>query len=330
MNELKIQQLLKEFDLTKLKPVVFIYGNEDTPKNLLLEKIKSVMTVYVFWGDELDFKTFLNEIGTKSLFQNERVIVIRQFEDFVSKLKKDETQLFLEKIKKVNLPLRVLFISSVEKIPSSEPYKTLISIADVVISNKLTPSAFYTSIKNKLQREGKNISQENLQYLVSLLNNDLTLAKNEIEKLLLYTADKKEITKEDIDAVITPKFEENVFIFLNSFFKKEKNALKMALNLIENSAHPFELQSLILSQLEKALYYKSLIEEGLSPEEAFLKVGITAPIQKSNINNILKSRNQKELENMLQNLYNLEIQQKVFYQDPVEKFIEFLLKNLVE
>lgn len=330
MNEIKIQQLLKDFDITKLKQLILICGNEDVPKNLFIEKVKSLLPVSVFWGDEVDFKTFLNEVGTKSLFQTERVIVIRQFEDFVNKLKKDETNLFLNTLKKISLPIRVIMITSFEKLPSSDPYKTLISIADVIVSNQLSPSGFYTSIKNKLQKEGKTISEEDLKYLVSLLNNDLTLAKNEIEKLILYTADKKQITKEDIDAVITPKFEENVFVFLNQFFKKEKVALKTALNLIENGAHPFEIQSLILSQIEKALYFKSLTDEGLSQEEAFSKVGINAPIQKTNITNILKSRNQKELERMIKNLYSLEIEQKVFYQDPVEKFTEFLLKNLIE
>ncbi len=330
MNEIKIQQLLKEIDIIKLKPLIFIYGNEEIPKNLFIEKIKSILPVSVFWGDELDFKTFLNEVGTKSLFQTQRVILIRQFEDFVNKLKKDEINILLDTLKKVALPTRVVMVASFEKIPSSQPYKTVISISDTIVSNKLTPSGFFISVKNKLQKEGKKISEENLKYLISLLNNDLTLAKNEIEKLLLYTADKDEITKEDIDSVITPKFEENVFVFLNNFFKKEKVALKMAINLIENGAHPFELQSLILSQLEKALYFKTLIEEGLPSEEAFSKAGITLPIQKTNIQNILKSRNQKELEKLVKNLYNLELQQKVFYQDPNEKFIEFLIKSLVE
>ena len=329
MSELKVQQLLKEFDLNKLKPVIFIYGNEDVTKNLFIEKVKSVLATTVFWGDELDFKTFLNEIGTKSLFATERVIVVRQFEDFVENLKKEELKIFLETLKKITLPKRLILITSFEKIPSSEPYKTLVSLADVLVSNKLSSTGFYTSIKNKLQREGKVISEENLQYLVSLLNNDLTLAKNEIEKLLLYTADKKEITKEDIDAVVTPKFEENVFVFLNNFFKKDKIALKQAINLIENGAHPFEIQSLILSQLEKALYVKSLLDEGIPIEEAFSKVGITVPIQKSNISNILKSRNETELQNLLKSLYSLELQQKVFYQDPTEKFTEFLIKSLV-
>ena len=330
MNEIKIQQLLKEFNLSNLKPLILIYGNEELTKGLFLEKVKSITPSTVFWGDSLDFKTLLNELGTKSLFQTERTVIVRNFDEFVNNLKKDEIKLFLETLKKVILPTRFIMVCSFDKIPSSEPYKTIVSLSDILVSSKLTPSGFYTSIKNKLSREGKKISEEDLKYLVSLLNNDLTLAKNEIEKLLLYTADKDTITKEDIDAVITPKFEDNVFIFLSQFFKKDKTALKILLNLIENGSHPFEIQSLILYQLEKTLYFKSLIDKGIDQEEAFKTVGITAPIQKANILNILKILNDEDLERLIKGLYNLEIQQKVFFQDPVEKLTEFVIKNLIK
>jgi DNA polymerase-3 subunit delta len=325
MSEIKASQLLKEFNLSQLKPVLIIYGDEYLTKALVVEKFKSVLPIKVYWGDELDYTSFRNHLFSKDLFSSSKAIVVRDFEAFTDKLKKDELKQIVEDIKNIKLPDRLILVVNLEKL--EEPYKSLLKLdnVDVVISKKLTFQGFLTSLKNKLTKEGKAISDENLKYLASLLNNDLTIAKNEVEKLLLYVGDKKEITKEDIDAVVTPVFEENVFNFLDKFFKKDISALKIFINLLNNGVHPFEIQSLILSQLEKALQTKILIEAGNSLEEALNKAGISHPLQKSNISNILKSLSKEEMVKLLNNLYNLEVAQKIYYQDINETSKEFIL-----
>ena len=326
MSEIKASQLLKEFNLSQLKPVLIIYGDEYLTKTLVVEKFKSVLPVKVYWGDELDYASFRNHLFSKDLFSSSKAIVVRDFEAFTDNLKKDELKQIIEDIKNIKLPDRLILVVNLEKL-DKEPYKAMLKLdnVDVVISKKLTFQGFLTSLKNKLAKEGKAISDENLKYLASLLNNDLTIAKNEVEKLLLYVGDKKEITKEDIDAVVTPVFEENVFNFLDKFFKKDISALKIFINLLNNGVHPFEIQSLILSQLEKALQTKILIEAGNSLEEALNKAGINHPLQKVNISNILKNLSKEEMVKLLDNLYNLEVAQKIYYQDINETSKEFIL-----
>lgn len=328
MIEIKANQLVKDFKLEQLNPVVIIYGNEPLLKSLILEKIKNFADVKVLWGDEIDYKIFKNEIFSKSLFSTDKFLVVRNFDSLTQKIKKEEIIKDLESIK---LPNRVFLLVNFEKI-ETEPFKSLSKSNNITFVNavKLSQDAFIKSLKSKFQKEGKTISEENLKYLSSLLSNNLQIAKNEIEKLLLYTVDKNEITKEDIDSIITPVFEENVFNFLNKFFNKEKEALNIFLNLVETSAHPFEIQSLILSYIEKALNLKVLIEEGNSLEEAFSKVGIYSQIQKITFSKILKKYSKEDLVKMIQKLYKLEITQKVFYNDIIQTSTEFILSNILE
>jgi hypothetical protein len=77
--------------------------------------------------------------------------------------------------------------------------------------------------------------------------------------------------------------------------------------------------------LEKALQTKILIEAGNSLEEALNKSGINHPLQKANISNILKNLSKEEMVKLLSNLYNLEVAQKIYYQDVNETSKEFIL-----
>jgi hypothetical protein len=68
------------------------------------------------------------------------------------------------------------------------------------------------------------------------------------------------------------------------------------------------------------------MEAGNSLEEALNKAGINHPLQKANISNILKNlSNKEEMVKLLDNLYNLEVAQKIYYQDINETSKEFIL-----
>ncbi|MDQ7056794.1 MAG: hypothetical protein Q9M89_10275 [Persephonella sp.] len=174
----------------------------------------------MFWGDETTYNQLREVFFSSSLFSEGNIAVLSGFENFISRLSKNELKDFIEFLKGIRLPDRIFLISGKEKLLSKEPYKTVRSIADVVVSNSLTPKAFFISVKKKIEGTGKKIDDETLKYLVSMLGNDLWTAKNEVEKLLLYVGKRKEITMEDVEHVVTPKISQNVFVFLDRFFQK--------------------------------------------------------------------------------------------------------------
>jgi DNA polymerase-3 subunit delta len=116
MSEIKASQLLKEFNLSQLKPVLIIYGDEYLTKALVVEKFKSVLPVKVYWGDELDYTSFRNHLFSKDLFSSSKAIVVRDFEAFADKLKKDELKQIVEDIKNIKLPDRLILVVNLEKL----------------------------------------------------------------------------------------------------------------------------------------------------------------------------------------------------------------------
>ncbi|NPA13107.1 MAG: DNA polymerase III subunit delta [Aquificae bacterium] len=326
MAEKSIIQLIKDFDIQQLKGVSLIYGTEEFLKKQLIERVKGCCNPTILWGDEIQLSDLKEKFGSGSLFSTETTVILLNGEEFIKNLSKKDVGDFLKLLQGIQPPDRLLIFLSLEKPPAKEPYKTLLKEADSIVSPNLTPKAFYISIKNKIQKAGKKIDDETLKYLLSKIKNDLFVAKQEIEKLLLYVGDREEITKEDIDKVIIPSKVDNIFAFLDRFFSKDKRALEILNQLIETQYHPFEIQTLLLNHINKILMFKSLLKSGKDLEGAFASVGVKHPSAKATLKKHSSLTSEKELISLIKQLYQLEIDQKVNYQDINKSLQEFVLK----
>ncbi len=331
MKEKNIVQLIKNKDVQNLEPVVFVYGTENLLKRQLVDilKEKTDKDFHLLWGDEVSLNEISEIFSSGSLFSKGNIAVLMESDAFLEKIGKKELTAFkslLENIKTSNDML--VFVSNKEKIPSKEPYKTLVSLSDVIVSNKLTPKAFVISLKKKIQNAGKEIDDETVKYLAEKLKNNLEYAKQEVEKLLIFTEGKTKITKEDIDAVITPKIEENIFSFISLFFTKKEESVVILKNLYETGYHPFEIQALLLSYLNKLLIVSSYIENGHSLDESLEKAGIKHPAQKGTYKKILSIQKKENLIKMLKDLYSLEKSQKVLFEDIEKKLEDFIISHI--
>ncbi len=329
MAEKSIIQLIKNFDLRQLKPVVFIYGSEELLKKQLIDRLKETFDVHLFWGDEATYNQIREVFVSSSLFSEGNVAVLLDVEHLISKLSKEEMKNFVNLLKSIKLPDRLFIVSRKEKISSKEPFKTIKDVGDIVISNKLTPKAFLISVKKKIEGAGKKINDEALKLLVSMLDNDLWTAKQEVEKLLIYVGEREEITTEDIKEVITPRISQNVFVFLDRFFQKSPDAVKAYRELINTTHHPFEVQSLLLNHINKLLVFITLIKKGKTEEAIFSQMNIKHPAMKGTIKKHSSLVSQKELIEMIKELYNVEKKQKAEFLDIKETFEEFLIKQVI-
>ncbi|WP_457644032.1 DNA polymerase III subunit delta [Persephonella sp.] len=328
MAETNIIQLIKNFSLDDLFPVNFVYGKEELLKKQLVDKIKSIKgeDIHILWGDETSVREIEEIFSSSSLFSEGNVAILWDFESFIKNLKKEDIERFLNVLRKINSPDRLLIISGKDKLLTKEPYKSLKDIAKIIFSAPLSSKAFVLSVKKKIEGNGKKIDDKTVLYLSSKLKNDLMYAKQEIEKLLLYVSDKEEITEDDIDKVVNPKVEENIFVFLNKFFTKDPKAVDMFINLIETTHHPFEVQSFLLGQLNKLLVFRSLLDEGKPVEAVFSQLGIKHPAQKGTFQKLVSTLSKEDLIEMIKELYKLEIDQKVYYRDIYESSVDYVIK----
>lgn len=322
--EIKAQQFIKEPNINSLKNIIVLYGNDNLLKNMVVDKFKENGNFEVFWGDDVKFDKLISSIKAQSLFGQKVFTILRNASVFFSSLSKEQLNLVLKYISQLK-DRKVILIFKEEGLPKSDFYKKLLDIADVIVCTKLTKQAFISSLKKKLEKEGISVDDEVLEYLSNLLNYDLAIAKPEVEKLILYCKEKGKISREDIDNLVISVSDSNIFEFIDSLFRKDVKAISIAKKLMEKDTHPFQIQSMIVNQVEKILYFKTLSSSGLNFEEIFNRLKISSSIQKVNIQKLGKLASMDELIKMVDSLYQLEINQKVYYKDIEREFLNFII-----
>lgn len=222
-------------------------------ENNYQESIKSTYNL-----EETTMDKALEDLDTYSLLTNKKIIIINN----IDILKKDEFEKekdhlikYLENPNKDNL----LIITASKLDNKLKIVKKLKGYC-----NYLTPT--YNSldiIKDRLK--GYKITNTDINYLIEICNDDQLKINNECDKLSMYCIDKKEITKKDIDELVTKKYgdpETIVFSFIRFIAENNKGkAIELYRELLNYGKHPLEIVSLIASQLRTLLKIKILEEK---------------------------------------------------------------------
>ncbi len=123
-------------------------------------------------------------------------------------------------------------------------------------------------IMTLFKKLGKNISQEDSSYLLSLCPDGMMNIKNEAEKLCAYSDKKADVTKEDIDLLVTPKLEDKVFDMVDSMLSgKSEIAITLLSDLITLKTEPTQIMGAIIYNLDKISCVKILAASGKSAGE---------------------------------------------------------------
>ena len=191
--------ILKPYEITrinkKIQKIILSYGKNEGQKKEVISKILDNDSEFLYYeqNEILDNENiFFENIYSKSLFENKKVIIIRRVTDkFINILENIE-------ISKLDNVLIVLNAENLEKKSKLrikfEKDKNLISIA-FYPDNQQTlanlASIFFK--KNKI-----SISYSVLNSIVNKCNGDREILHNELEKIKLYTLNGKKIDNNKI------------------------------------------------------------------------------------------------------------------------------------
>ena len=89
-------------------------------------------------------------------------------------------------------------------------------------------------IQSLLKKEGKQMSSQTLRSFLYRCGSDMFTLKNELEKLISYTAGKTEISQEDLDELTSSQTTNQIFVMLEAIARKQRNkVLTLYYDLIE-------------------------------------------------------------------------------------------------
>ncbi len=191
--------ILKSYETEKINleysQLILFYGKNDGLKNEAIKRlIKEKKTISNYEEKEIldNQDNFFENILTKSLFENEKIIIIKRATDKILKI--------IEEVADKNIIGTSIIINSEQLEKKSklrsffEKNKTFICAAFYPDTNQTLAKLTFDFIKKKKI----SISSENINLIVNRCNGDRETLFNELKKIEYYSKNKESITTEDI------------------------------------------------------------------------------------------------------------------------------------
>lgn len=223
------------------------------------EKIKGINYIVL---DKDSVKTLESEINTYAFGYATKLIIVKF--DKKEKAEKEESDSDaaeekvdwltpeLEESLKTLTDVTVVFYGEFMK--RSKIYKLVEKCGECIVCDQKKEYDIMTWCAKMFKEQGVEITNTDINYLISLAGIDKLVLKNEIEKLCTYAIDTKKITKEEIDNLSIRTSDVIIFDLTDSIGTKNiKGALKSLNELIENKE---PIQKIVIMI---AKHFKSLL-----------------------------------------------------------------------
>lgn len=248
--------------------IIFLYGPDTFRSRRKLNEITEHykksnpmgLSLSLIDFKEKDFADFKNTIETVSMFNEKKLIVLKnlfeagediqkKFLDYSDKVKKSEDSVIvvyeIEQMDKNNS----LFKSLRSKPIMSQEF------------NLLAGQKLIQEVKQMFQAVKTNIAPKALEKLVFCVGNDLWRMSQEIEKLINYKRGAA-IEEKDIDLLIRPKISSDIFATIDALAERKKAAaLQLISRHLEKGDDPLYIFSMLAYQIRNLLNVKSLVEK---------------------------------------------------------------------
>ncbi len=194
--------IIKPYEINKIdikkSPFILLHGkNEGHKKEFIEELLKNKKNILNYDEKEIleNSNNFLENIFSKSLFENEKIIIIRRTTDKILNIISEILSKNIEDI------LLIFNVENLEKRSKLrlffEKDKNCVSIA-FYPDNEQTLSKVAFSYLKKINIQ---ISQSNLNLIINKSNGDREILLNELSKIELLSRTRKKITHDDIEKI---------------------------------------------------------------------------------------------------------------------------------
>lgn len=275
-----------------------MYGNEDYLLDRGLRELKDQVVSafeeinYVFFeGKNISEPQFENACETLAFGSEKKLIVLKDYLGLKSKQKKDgKKEVELEKdspsdydlldIKDLSDDVCVLFIVYGDIDRRKKIYKDINKLGSVFAFKKINKKDLKRWIERFFTNEGKEIGNREIEYLIQSIgyldpNSAMNLyhVQNEMEKILSYAEEEKNINMNHIKALVTEPLENNVFKLIDACMDGEiPKALNIYSDLLMEGKSSYSIIGLIAWGIKNIIKIKELSEEGFDIKTAAKKL----------------------------------------------------------
>ncbi len=254
--------IIKLFEISKLNlsnyNLFLFYGkNEGLQSDILKENFLNKFNGQVSRYEESEFISYFDsiliEIQTKSLFENEKIIIISRVTNKIAD--------YIEKILEIDLSnIKIIFKSGIldkkSKLRGLFEKKKNLLVLPFYEDNFRDLSTF---VETFLKKENIKLSKESINLIVNRARGDRKNARIELEKILSYSASNKNIDLETIQKLTNLAENYGVNELADSYLAKNTKSVSKILN--ENNFSEEDCTLILRTILIKIKRLRLLIEK---------------------------------------------------------------------
>ena len=239
-------------------------------KNKLLKALNpddDTMNFNHYEGRNIDVKELIDLCETMPFFADRRVVLLEDTGFFKNKC--DELADYMKELPDY---LCLVFVED-EVDKRSKMYKAVKSCGRIGEFARQDEKTLWAA--GILKREGKNITQRDMELLLTMTGIDMGNLRMELEKLITYTGDRNVVTRADIQEVCTTQTQNKIFDMVRAVTEKnQKRALDLYYDLLTLKEPPMRILFLLAKQFRQLLLVKEYTEEGVAQPEMASRLGV--------------------------------------------------------
>lgn len=219
-------------------------------KNKLLKALNpddDTMNFNHYEGRNIDVKELIDLCETMPFFADRRVVLLEDTGFFKNKC--DELADYMKELPDY---LCLVFVED-EVDKRSKMYKAVKSCGRIGEFARQDEKTLMQWAAGILKREGKNITQRDMELLLTMTGIDMGNLRMELEKLITYTGDRNVVTRADIQEVCTTQTQNKIFDMVRAVTEKnQKRALDLYYDLLTLKEPPMRILFLLAKQFRAA------------------------------------------------------------------------------
>lgn len=285
-----MRQIAEDIKQNNFKQIYLLYGEERYLRRQYRQKLQAAlcsdgdtMNVHFYSGKDVPVGEIIDLAETLPFLAERRVIFISD-----SGLFKSGGEKLAEYLTSPCESTYFVFTES-EVDKRSKLFKTVQSrgyAADFTVQDESTLKRW---IAGTLGRDGKKITENTVQLIISKTGTDMDNIQMELEKLICYCMDRDVVTDADVEAVCTTRISNHIFDMINAIAdRKQKAALELYYDLLALKEPPMRILFLIARQCNMLLQAKEMKLKGHDNRTIGSKLGVPPFIAQKVLNQASK------------------------------------------
>lgn len=285
-----MRQIVEDIKQNNFKQIYLLYGEERYLRRQYRQKLQAAlcsdgdtMNVHFYSGKDIPVGEIIDLAETLPFLAERRVIFISD-----SGLFKSGGEKLAEYLSSPCESTYFVFTES-EVDKRSKLFKTVQSkgyAADFTVQDENTLKRW---IAGTLGRDGKKITENTVQLIISKTGTDMDNIQMELEKLVCYCMDRDVVTDADVEAVCTTRISNHIFDMINAIAdRKQKAALELYYDLLALKEPPMRILFLIARQCNMLLQAKEMKLKGHDNRTIGSKLGVPPFIAQKILNQASK------------------------------------------